>query len=99
MSYVYVRSEPNLYTVGYYSPDGRWHPDSDFSTQKEAGKRVIELNGGPVKVDPLIVQCLEAIHSACTLQEISPNQWEAFRKAVGATSARALAIAEGKDDK
>lgn len=27
--YVYTRSEPGLWTVGFYSPDGKWHTDSD----------------------------------------------------------------------
>lgn len=44
--YVYIRSEPNLYTVGFYSPDGKWNPDSDFGTRDEARQRVNYLNGG-----------------------------------------------------
>ena len=50
--YVYIISEHNaegnLYTVGFYSPDGKWHPDSDWSDRKEAADRVIVLNGGKV---------------------------------------------------
>lgn len=46
MSYVYIQSEPNLYTVGFYSPDGKWHPDSDFASKEEAADRVRYLNGG-----------------------------------------------------
>lgn len=46
MSYVYIRSEPNLWTVGFYDPSGEWHPDSDFATREEAAKRVHYLNGG-----------------------------------------------------
>jgi hypothetical protein len=44
--YVYIRSEPNLYTVGFYDPKGNWIPDSDFGTQEEARIRVHYLNGG-----------------------------------------------------
>ena len=43
--YVYIRTD-GCWTVGFYSPDGKWHPDSDHSTQEEAGKRVHYLNGG-----------------------------------------------------
>lgn len=43
--YVYVRSEPQLWTVGFYSPDGEWHPDSDHNNPEEAAKRVAWLNG------------------------------------------------------
>ena len=47
-NYVYIRSEPSLYTVGFYDPTGRWQPDSDWNTKDEASKRVIELNGGRI---------------------------------------------------
>src|ERR1051326_1498427 len=30
--WVYVQSEPTLWTVGFYSPDGKWHTDSDHGT-------------------------------------------------------------------
>jgi hypothetical protein len=46
MIWVYIRSEPGLYTVGFYSPDGKWHTDSDWSSQEEAGERCHYLNGG-----------------------------------------------------
>lgn len=43
--YVYVRSEPQLWTVGFYAPDGKWKPESDHNDQEEAAKRVAWLNG------------------------------------------------------
>jgi hypothetical protein len=46
---VYINSEPGLWTVGFYSPDGKWHPDSDWGTSKEAADRVHYLNGGQSK--------------------------------------------------
>ena len=46
MVWVYIRSEPSLYTVGFYDPQGFWHSDSDHRTQEEAAKRVHYLNGG-----------------------------------------------------
>ena len=46
MSYVYIRSEPQLWTVGFYRPDGRWEPDSDHASQTTAADRVHYLNGG-----------------------------------------------------
>lgn len=46
MMYVYWQSEPNLWTVGYYSPDGMRHPESDHSSQEQAAERVHYLNGG-----------------------------------------------------
>ena len=43
--WVYVRSEPGLYTVGFYSPDGEWYTDSDHGSKEDAGNRVAQLNG------------------------------------------------------
>jgi hypothetical protein len=44
--YVYIKSEPRLWTVGFYRPNGIWEPESDHSTQKAAAERVHYLNGG-----------------------------------------------------
>jgi hypothetical protein len=46
MSYVYIRSEPGLWTVGFYDPKGEWHPDSDHDSRVNAAERVHYLNGG-----------------------------------------------------
>jgi len=51
-SYVYKMTEPGLYTVGFYDPNGKWIPESDHSqkdgkTGRElAADRVHYLNGG-----------------------------------------------------
>lgn len=45
MSYVYIKSEPGLWTVGFYDPQGQWVPESDHGTAEEAAKRVAWLNG------------------------------------------------------
>lgn len=44
--YVYRRTEPGLWTVGYYAPDGTWMPESDYDDKEEAAARVHYLNGG-----------------------------------------------------
>jgi len=47
--YVYIHSEHSanhdLYTVGFYDPNGKWQPESDHSTKEEAAARVAYLNG------------------------------------------------------
>ena len=43
--WVYIRSEPRLWTVGFYAPDGTWHTDSDHATAEEAAARAAWLNG------------------------------------------------------
>jgi hypothetical protein len=44
--YVYIRSEPGLWTVGHYDPAGEFQPESDHDSTDEAAKRVHYLNGG-----------------------------------------------------
>jgi hypothetical protein len=44
--YVYIQSEPALWTVGFYGPDGKFEPESDHDSTKEAAGRVAYLNGG-----------------------------------------------------
>lgn len=44
--YVYVSFEPGLWTVGFYDPTGKWHPDSDHDSRESASARVRYLNGG-----------------------------------------------------
>lgn len=44
--YVYVKSEPGLWTVGFYDPTGQWHSEQDCSSTEEAAERVAWLNGG-----------------------------------------------------
>lgn len=43
--YVYIRSEENLWTVGFYDPAGKWHSESDYDDRDEAAERVAYLNG------------------------------------------------------
>ena len=43
--YVYIQSEPELWTVGFYKPDGTWQPESDHSESHLAAERVAYLNG------------------------------------------------------
>jgi len=50
--WVYVKSEPQLWTVGFYSPDGKWHADSDFNSKEEAAERCHYLNGGSQECSP-----------------------------------------------
>ncbi len=44
-NYVYVRSEPGLWTVGYYKPDGKWDAESDHDSPDKAAERAALLNG------------------------------------------------------
>jgi len=55
MMYVYVLSESfmdldqvrrQLWTVGFYKPDGKFEPESDHDNKDVAAARVHYLNGG-----------------------------------------------------
>ena len=45
MNYVYIKSEPGLWTVGFYRIDGQWEPESDHDLKEKAAERVAWLNG------------------------------------------------------
>lgn len=49
--YVYIESEPGLWTVGFYDPQEKWHPESDHGIKEEAARRVAWLNGANVSLE------------------------------------------------
>jgi hypothetical protein len=49
--FVYQQSEPNLWTVGHYDPQGKWQPESDQASDQDAAKRVAWLNGNNASED------------------------------------------------
>ncbi len=68
MNYVYIQSDKqensayltgSLWTVGFYSPDGKWHPESDHDTPESAAERVHYLNGGNETENPYILHGAE----------------------------------------
>jgi hypothetical protein len=60
--YVYIRSEPGLWTVGFYDPAGDWQPESDHGSTDAAARRVAFLNGGPA---PQLVEALRFYMTIC----------------------------------
>ncbi len=44
--YVYIWTELEVCTVGFYKPDGKWCSESDHATKEKAAARVHYLNGG-----------------------------------------------------
>lgn len=63
--YVYVRSEPSLWTVGFYAPDGKWEPESDHASSDEAARRVMWLNGsGRPDADLMVSRIQDALMTA-----------------------------------
>lgn len=43
--YVYIKSDTQLWTVGFYCPQGIWNPESDWDSPEAAAERVHYLNG------------------------------------------------------
>ena len=44
-TWVYLQSEPGLWTVGFYTPAGKWEPESDHTDREQAAARCAWLNG------------------------------------------------------
>lgn len=49
--YLYLRTESQLWTVGFYTPDGEWEPESDHGSKDAAALRVMRLNSGYSAMD------------------------------------------------
>jgi hypothetical protein len=43
--WIYRQTEEALWTVGFYSPDGTWHPETDHASADDAAARTAWLNG------------------------------------------------------
>ncbi len=50
-SYVYLRAEAELWSVGFYTPAGNWAAESDHDTSEKAAQRVHFLNGGTLDLE------------------------------------------------
>ena len=68
-SYVYIRSEPGLWTVGFYDSDGQWEPESDHSGSEEAARRAAWLNGAPSDHHLLVDELKELRAEVAKLRE------------------------------
>jgi hypothetical protein len=44
--YVYIQTEANVWTVGFYKPNRDWVSETDWPTKEQAAQRVHWLNGG-----------------------------------------------------
>lgn len=55
--YIYLNSEPGLWTVGSYGPEGKWISESDHDSADDAARRVNYLNGAT----PELFQAAQAL--------------------------------------
>ena len=101
--YVYIKSEPKLWTVGFYDPQGKWQPESDWAKTDDAAARVAYLNGGnktsPVNAD-LLAACEDGLHQFSKLLDWAELQiestWDEEREAIH-TLQTAIEAAESED--
>ena len=75
--YVYIRSEPGLYTVGFYRPNGDWEPESDHESTYAAAERAAWLNGSrqtikilrdPEEIKGVINVLIDTVEKNCNAQ-------------------------------
>lgn len=78
MSYVYVKSEPGLFTVGFYDPAGKWQSESDHDTSAAAASRVAWLNGQAVTPEPSREPELQVWCSVCGEDHAPPECCDEF---------------------
>lgn len=79
--YVHLQSESGLWTVGHYSPNGTWHPESDHDTPNLAAERVHYLNGGRGVVKELLGACRALKNHKVPMSEALDLCWAAIAKA------------------
>jgi hypothetical protein len=60
LSWTYIKTELQLWTVGEYGPDGKFEPESDHGSPDEAAKRVRYLNGGADETADAELQALRS---------------------------------------
>ncbi len=61
-AWIYIKSEPGLWTVGFYRPDGRFEPESDHESHTAAANHVHFLNGGSgISARPKVEQLVKRV--------------------------------------
>lgn len=84
LSWGYIKSEPGLWTVGYYDPSGNWQSDSDHDSPHGAAERVAYLNGNMSEGYPGIAHDFETCKRqnqqlVAALEEIAKGEGEFSR--------------------
>lgn len=72
--FVYKQTEPGLYTVGFYSPDGEWHSASDHESSNDAANRVHWLNGGLGSPDAVSEERFQALEKRVNVLDERANK-------------------------
>lgn len=73
--YIYVESKPGLYTIGFYTPNGEWIPESDCIDKVDAVNRVALLNGNDDSNKQKIKKSLNLIYEYGGIDGSHHKQW------------------------
>lgn len=96
-SWIYIRSEPGLYTVGFFEPGGKWHAESDFNDQGEAAARVHYLNGGSAAPAPaLLLACRAAVDAIQAEKKLQARRGESVAVELAVAQKAIENILEGR---
>jgi hypothetical protein len=78
MTYVYIQTEPRLWTTGFYNPEGTWYSESDCGDKDDAAARVAWLNGAGTAPDPKHAEAARKWHDAVSpLRDIAEEMGNA----------------------
>ena len=80
--WVYQKTESQLWTVGYYDPQGNWHTESDHTDPVKAAERTAWLNGQGAKEVNVneITFSVKIPEDATKIIELGHNVIEALKK-------------------
>jgi hypothetical protein len=67
-SYGYIPSEPGLWTVGFYTPDGVFIPESDHGTAREAETQARWLSVGIYDRHGAWLPVLDGTQEECAIE-------------------------------
>ena len=93
--YVYIQTEPTLYTVGHYAPDGKWIPESDYEQRKDAAKRVSMLNGKSILMEDGIHK-LMGYADTTSLLDIFEQDWK-YNSIVCGVNSTFVSVSDAKN--
>lgn len=84
-NFVYIKSEPKLWTVGFYDPAGKFQPDSDHDTKQAAARRVCQLNGAYIEPAEAIRKVLVEVHDYWAGGDCPPDLWKRINDVLAET--------------
>lgn len=78
--YVYKQTQldPDLWTVGFYDPSGKWEPESDHESSEAAAEQVRYLNGANSYRDKWGSPLPEGYRTKTLIEQLATAIWNAL---------------------